>query len=231
MREQADPPAHRPALARQRAARARSPSRRAGAAAWRGSAAASSCRRRWRRRRRASRPAAARSRRRAGPSAPRTRARGRRRRPRRQSPWRDSPRSVRTAWRQHGLQHAEALVDGLRRAGEVDDRACAPTMPLTPRLSTAIGVCCSADGAHRLRDPGRLALDHRARRLRRDVVGRQAGPAGGEDEVAALVGVVEQPVLDQREVVRDDLHRDNFAARRLGPRGQQRARLVLRRAA
>ena len=54
VREQPDPPAHRPALVGQLARRARCARRRAGAAASRASAAASSCRRRWGRRRRAS---------------------------------------------------------------------------------------------------------------------------------------------------------------------------------
>ena len=38
-----------------------------------------------------------------------------------------------------------------------------------------------------------------------------------------VVDEVVQPVLDEREVVGDDLHRDDVAAGRLGARGERRA--------
>ena len=57
-----------------------------------------------------------------------------------------------------------------------------PCTPATPRESSACGVFVERVGADRLRDPGRLAVDHRARRLGRDVPRRHAGAAGGEHE-------------------------------------------------
>ena len=52
--------------------------------------------------------------------------------------------------------------------------------------------------AHRLGEAGRLAVDHDARRLGRDVVGRHPGAARREDQVAAALDEVVQAVLDQR---------------------------------
>ena len=58
-------------------------------------------------------------------------------------------------------------------------------IPATARESIQFCVCGARRRAHRLGDPGRLALDHRAGRLGGDVVGREAGAAGRQDEVAA----------------------------------------------
>ena len=76
--EQADPPAHRPALVAAARGRARARCRRAGAAAWPARAAASTCPRRWGRRRRASRRRAARASRPAARPARRSGASARR---------------------------------------------------------------------------------------------------------------------------------------------------------
>ena len=67
-------------------------------------------------------------------------------------------------------------------------------------------------GSQRLGDAGRLALDHRTRRLGRDVVGREAGAAGREDERDALADVAAQRRLDPPLVVADDVARDDLAA-------------------
>ena len=62
-----------------------------------------------------------------------------------------------------------------------------------------------AVGAHRLRQAGSKAIDHRERRLRRDVSIGEAGTAGRQDKVeAALVGPGAQRLLDGRLVVGDD---------------------------
>ena len=99
-----------------------------------------------------------------------------------------------------------------------------PATPATPRLSMPIGVCCVLTARIASAMPGRLAGDDGPGRLGRDVVERQAGAAGGEDEGHALVDVVVQAVLDEGEVVGHDLHGHDLGARVLGEVGEQRAR-------
>src|SRR3712207_7174710 len=69
--------------------------------------------------------------------------------------------------------------------------------------------------------------DHDAGRLGRDVVGGHAGPAGGEHEVGVVVDEVVQPVLDQPEVVRHDLHRSEEHTSELQSRQYLVCRLLL----
>jgi hypothetical protein len=120
---------------------------------------------------------------------------------------------------QDGGDHGEELLDRLRRAGEVDDQRRLGDAG-DPAREDAQRRVLRPLRPQRLRDPGRLAVDHHARRLRRDVVGRHPGPARGEHEVGVVVHEVVQPVLDQPEVVRHDLHGDHVAAGRLGERGE-----------
>ena len=76
--------------------------------------------------------------------------------------------------------------------------------------------------------PGRLAVDHVASRLGRDVVQRKACPAGRRDQVARLlVGIEAKAAGDQLAVVGDQLDRDDLAARFLEQRAQLRPALVL----
>ena len=61
-----------------------------------------------------------------------------------------------------------------------------PRMPATARDSIQLRGVRPRRRAHRLGDAGSLAVDHGASRLGRHVVGREAGAAGRQDEVAAL---------------------------------------------
>jgi hypothetical protein len=72
-----------------------------------------------------------------------------------------------------------------------------------------------------------IALDHRLRRLGRDVIGREARAARREDERELVVDEVVQAVLDEREVVGDHLHGLDVGAGLLGEVGEQRPGRVL----
>ena len=224
--QQADPPAHRPALARAARGRAPAPRPRAGAAAWRGSAAASSCRRRWRPKTASVAPRGS-VERHAGQrrAARRSRARGRR------------ARRAASARRWHGRRVApqrahhvpERRARGrrrsphrLRRAGEVDDQL--PGDPGDTAREDPHRRVARRLGAHRLGEPG----------ASRSITARVASgvTSSGREPVPPVVKTRSQPestrwlqpVLDQREVVGHDLHRDRPRSRRLGGGGQQRAR-------
>ena len=89
-----------------------------------------------------------------------------------------------------------------------------PATPVTARESIDIGVYLQRLGAHRLGQPRHLALDHRERRLRRDVVRREAGATGREDQLDAGRDLPAQPRLDRGGIVGDDVLRDHLGARR-----------------
>ena len=180
VREQPDPPAR--AATPRAAARRRAPTRgrRAAAAARRGSAAASSCRRRWRRTRRPSRPAgsvkrdvAQRDALAVGAADPLQRDGGRATRRWRPLPWLESPRSVCTACSSTGAITGKSCSTAFGLPGKLTISVDS-AMPAIPRVRIPSGVWRGRLGAHRLGQAGRLAVDHHAGRLRRDVVGRHA---------------------------------------------------------
>ena len=96
-----------------------------------------------------------------------------------------------------------------------------PAIPATPRVRMPRGVCVAPRRAHRLGESGRLALDHGAGGLGRDVVGGQTGPAGREDERQPRRHVRAQPLFDRRRVVGHDLRGHHVGA---GPAGQPASR-------
>ncbi len=112
---------------------------------------------------------------------------------------------------QRRREHREQLRDRLRAAGQVDDQR-APGDPRDPAREHPHRRVRQRRGPQRLGEPRRLALDHGARRLRRHVVGREAGAAGREDERDAVADVAAQHRLDRREVVGHDLSCDDLAA-------------------
>ena len=79
------------------------------------------------------------------------------------------------------LQHREAVAAAARRAGKIDDERASVHAGDAAR-EQRVRRLRDRVGADRFRDPGRFAVDHRARRLRRHVARRDAGAAGREDE-------------------------------------------------
>jgi hypothetical protein len=104
--------------------------------------------------------------------------------------------------REHGPQHREPVATPPARAREVHDQrrpVRARHAPRQQRVRRALrGV-----GADRLGQAGRLPLEHVARRLGRDVPGRETGPAGGEDEARSTRELCERR-RDRLAIVRDD---------------------------
>ena len=101
-------------------------------------------------------------------------------------------------------------------------------MPATARESIQCSVCS--------RDAARIAsaIPGASRSITSRVasgvtsLGREAGAAGGQHELAAaLVGPVAQPARDQLALVGDHLGADDLGAEPLGERGERRAALVL----
>ncbi len=200
---------------RQRLAEHARPRRRAGAAAWRGSAAASTCRRRC-----GPRTASVAPGRHASPTRRAARSARRSGGPGRAAQWPAVVRppsrcSVATTCCERRRDHREQLADRLRVAGEVDDQRAARDPRHAAREDPHRRVLQRL-GAHRLREAGRLALDHRPGRLRRHVVGRQAGAAGGED---------------QRDVAGDDMPAQAILDRGRGRRAPPRVPRPRRRPA
>ena len=103
-----------------------------------------------------------------------------------------------------------------------------PAIPETPRESIPCGVCRDRLGAHRLGE-ARAPRASSTARVASGVTSSGVSPVPPVVKMRSqpVVDVVVQPVLDQREVVGDDLHGDDVAARLLGERGERRARLVL----
>ena len=121
--------------------------------------------------------------RRAGRPARRRRARAPRPQPPWRWPWLDSPRSVATACSSTGAITGKSCSTAFGLPGKLTI-SVASEMPATPRVRMPERRVAGGLGAHRLGQPGRLAVDDDAGGLRRDVVGRHPGPARGEDEVA-----------------------------------------------
>ena len=96
-----------------------------------------------------------------------------------------------------------------------------PAIPDTPRVSMPVGVYLQRLGPHRLGKARRVALDHRAGRLGGDVIGRQAGAAGGQDQRRTGVDMAPQRRLDRGAVIGDGLLGHNLGAG-LRRRGGQR---------
>jgi hypothetical protein len=106
------------------------------------------------------------------------------------------------------LDDRPRLADRLRRSGEVHDQRTAADARDAAREDAERRVLARV-GPDRLGVPRRLALDHVARRLRRDVVGREPRPAGREDEPdAVVVSEPAQPGGDRLAVVGDCLVHD-----------------------
>ena len=110
------------------------------------------------------------------------------------------------------LERRQRLERGARAAGHVDDEAPADHADDAAR-QVGHRRLRSAGGANRLGQAGHLVVDHRQRRLGRDVARREPRPAGADDE--RVVGrAVAQGTLDQQPLVRD---------RRRGRRGSRHA--------
>ena len=107
---------------------------------------------------------------------------------------------MRTAWASVGAMTGKPSLTACGEPGKLTI-SDVPAIPETPRESIPWGVIWIAAQRSASAKPGASRGDHRARGLGRDVVGRQPGAAGGEDEVAAVVDEVVEAVLDQREVV------------------------------
>ena len=80
-----------------------------------------------------------------------------------------------------GLQDREAVAAAAGRAGEIDDERPSVHAGDSAREESVRGLR-ERVGADRLRNSGRFAVDHRARRLRRHVARRHAGASGREHE-------------------------------------------------
>ena len=107
---------------------------------------------------------------------------------------------------ERGGDHAEQLVDRLGAPREVDDQRSARYS----RHATGENAHRRTPerlGAHRLGKAGGLPVDHRQRRLRSDVVGRQAGAARREHKggVGGRIAVPAERRLDLGKVIGDDL--------------------------
>ena len=83
------------------------------------------------------------------------------------------------------VQHGQTVADAAGAAGEVDDEGARADAGGTAgeRGAREAGVDCHPE---RLRDAGRLLVEHGTRGLGRDVARREAGAAGGEDEVGPV---------------------------------------------
>ena len=103
-----------------------------------------------------------------------------------------------------------------------------PAMPETPRVRIPIGVCRAPSARIASAKPG--ASRSITARVASGVTSSGVSPVPPVVKIRSqpLVDVVVQPVLDQREVVGHDLHRDHLAAGLLGRRGQPRPGEVLR---
>src|SRR3954466_8340983 len=88
--------------------------------------------------------------------------------------------------RQQRAEHRQAVPDPAGRAGQVHDQRATRRPGHTAGEHRRRHVL-RAEPADRLGDPGCLPLQHGPGGLRRDVGGRQAGPPGGEDDVASGV--------------------------------------------
>jgi len=79
------------------------------------------------------------------------------------------------------LQHCEAVAAASRRSRQVHHERCATQAREAPRQQ---GVRRPGEGisTDSLRDPRRLTVEHRTRRLGRDVPGGETRSAGREDE-------------------------------------------------
>ena len=75
--------------------------------------------------------------------------------------------------------------------------------PATARDSAAIGVCGEPGGAHQLREPRGVPVDHGAGRLRRHVSRPEPGAAGRHDQ-RVRAGELPERRLDLRTLVGDD---------------------------
>src|SRR3954454_21193114 len=84
-----------------------------------------------------------------------------------------------------GGDRAARLVDAARAARKVADERPAPDARHAAG-EHPVGRVVTGGVAHGLCDPGCLSLDYVASCLGRHVAGRDAGAAGGQDQVAAL---------------------------------------------
>src|SRR5579884_2463295 len=98
----------------------------------------------------------------------------------------------------------EALFHRFRAAGEINDQRAAACARDSPRKHTK-GSMLQADCAHGLCNTWRLAVDDRFCRLRSDIARREAGSAGGDDQVEMLlIAPLDQCSLDLFPLIRYD---------------------------
>ena len=96
--------------------------------------------------------------------------------------------------------------------------SAAPTVPHTPRPSMPKGLPGAVAGAaHRLGQPGRLAVDDHPGALGREVAGPEAGAAGGDDEPGEAGDQVAQGERDLVDAVGGHLVVDHRAPRLVEP--------------
>ena len=119
--------------------------------------------------------------------------------------------------RQRRRDRLACLADALGAAGEVDDQRPAPDAGDRPREHPVGGVLARCR-AHRLRDPGRLALDHgrASPRASRRSGAKPVPPVVSTRSQPSLVRVVAQRRLDLLALVRDDLGRRRSRRRARG---------------
>ena len=138
------------------------------------------------------------------------------------------PPEQRERVRQGVMKELTRLVDARRIAWEVDDHARPPDAR-NPSGQHPVRSMRSALQAECLGDPGCVALDHGPGRLRRDVVRREPGSPGRQDQVAAeLVRAADQRDLDLITLIGHQLARDELGAERLGECREALAAFVLR---
>src|SRR5579875_1742005 len=87
---------------------------------------------------------------------------------------------------QSGQDTFETFLDGSGATRQIDDQSTPARTGDATRKHTE-GRVAQTFGTHGLGNTGGLAVDYRARSLRRDIAGSQAGAAGSQDQVEMLL--------------------------------------------
>ncbi len=99
-------------------------------------------------------------------------------------PWSKGPASVSSAWSSTGSTAANDSMAPFGLPGTLTT-SVRPMTPTRPRDRSASGVIARPRRPHGLGEAGDLVVDDPRGRLRCHVARRQAGPAGGDDQVVA----------------------------------------------
>jgi hypothetical protein len=133
-----------------------------------------------------------------------------------------------------GIERLQGIAHAAGAAGQVDDER-APAHARRAAGQRRARKTRQAQEPDPLGDPGRLALEHRARRFGSDVARRQSGAAGRQHDVGR-VGVApareargDRPGLVRHHRARDDRRHAPRPTPRCGPRRRPAGRRARRR--